>query len=463
MENKTIKTSSELRARIRERAQQISEAKAKKAAAQGDNVSDVQDPTLAGNPSTPKDPEMSAAKTNLPGAHTNKDNGTAANTMENNSAGVDTAAPKPAAVEPAVKGAALIAKVKKAAAAVAEQTASDATKVENKLPGAGKKAPKVEGDNTETPGDVTNMDKSSSKETVEFNKDFNTRLASMAKLAAIGQAVVECEDNFEKVSNMLQKHKGIKAANALLADAKKAAHELQVAKAQDQAIEAYIKSASAEQLEGLQKLAAIAEISATCSPEQIEAIANAVEQKVAQNNEAFAKLAAIAEISAKCSVEEIEKIASAVEAKNAQEQAGLQKLAAVAEAVKDASPEQIHIMAKLASAHKQNMTKFASDAEKRAYAQGAEDVAAAMDVAAEQGSTEVPEVSIEDIIMLLDQLVQSGQLDAATAQALAEALLAEQAPAGDPAAEAPVETPAPTDEELAAEMAKASSIAKKLK
>jgi hypothetical protein len=110
----------------------------------------------------------------------------------------------------------------------------------------------------------------------------------------------------------------------------------------------------------------------------------------------------------------------------------LYKQAAEAEAqweefTKTASEEEVAQIVKLAKIHEHAQSGFEYDFEKQAYDMGAQD-AAAMEEAmmAEGGEQEIPEegeISEEEILMLLDEAVQSGELDEETAVALAQELM----------------------------------------
>jgi hypothetical protein len=97
------------------------------------------------------------------------------------------------------------------------------------------------------------------------------------------------------------------------------------------------------------------------------------------------------------------------------------------EFTKTASEEEVAQIVKLAKIHEHAQSGFEYDFEKQAYDMGAQD-AAAMEEAmmAEGGEQEIPEegeISEEEILMLLDEAVQSGELDEETAVALAQELM----------------------------------------
>jgi len=91
---------------------------------------------------------------------------------------------------------------------------------------------------------------------------------------------------------------------------------------------------------------------------------------------------------------------------------------------KSASEEDMQEIIKLAQSHEAISNKFEHDFEKQAYDVGAADAAGMEDAMA--GGEEVPgeaQLNPEDILALLDQAVQSGELDEETAMMLAEQLL----------------------------------------
>ena len=114
-----------------------------------------------------------------------------------------------------------------------------------------------------------------------------------------------------------------------------------------------------------------------------------------------------------------------------QKQAQFEQL--VKKAMDEMDPKEREEFIKSAKFHQSEVAKFEYGFEKVAYQQGAMDAAAMA-----QGGGELPplpeegaEPSIEEIVMILDQLVQSGQID----PALAEAILMELTGGGvDPAA-----------------------------
>jgi hypothetical protein len=114
------------------------------------------------------------------------------------------------------------------------------------------------------------------------------------------------------------------------------------------------------------------------------------------------------------------------------------------EMLKSASPQEIEGMKKLAALHAKNRGTLKTEEEKRAYAAGMEDAAVMTDMAEETGempAETAPEPSIEEIVVILDQLVQAGAIDPAMAEQIVM-MLAEGGGAGgaegapvDPAAE----------------------------
>lgn len=122
--------------------------------------------------------------------------------------------------------------------------------------------------------------------------------------------------------------------------------------------------------------------------------------------------------------------------------------------------EQLEDFQKSAAFHYQEVNKLQHPFEKAAYEQGAMDAAAMVD----GGVPELPgmdsEPSLEEIVMILDELVQSGQLDPALADAILQELLGgaadDLALAGGDAGVPPM---SPEEEAMLAEMGKVASAA----
>lgn len=127
--------------------------------------------------------------------------------------------------------------------------------------------------------------------------------------------------------------------------------------------------------------------------------------------------------------------------------------------------EQREAFQKSAAFHYQEVNKLQHLFEKAAYEQGAMDAAAMVD----GGVPELPgmdsEPSLEEIVMILDELVQSGELDPALADAILQELLG--GVAGDPGlidpalagVDAGVPPMSPEEEAMLAEMGKVASAA----
>lgn len=129
--------------------------------------------------------------------------------------------------------------------------------------------------------------------------------------------------------------------------------------------------------------------------------------------------------------------------------------------MKSASAEDRQTIEKWATVHGSLINTFATDWEKLAYMQGANDAAAMGDSEAAgqapqiEGGGEGP-MSPEEIIQLLEQLVQSGELDPQTAQQIAQSLVSEEGgEAGGAGGAGGEQAPLPTD---APEEAKAASV-----
>jgi hypothetical protein len=113
----------------------------------------------------------------------------------------------------------------------------------------------------------------------------------------------------------------------------------------------------------------------------------------------------------------------------------LQKQAAQAQAqweefTKTASKEEVEQVVKMAKIHERAQSKLEHDFEKQAYDMGAQDAAAMEEAMMAEGGEPIPEegeISDEEILMLLDEAVQSGEIDEETALALAEEILGGEA------------------------------------
>ena len=161
-------------------------------------------------------------------------------------------------------------------------------------------------------------------------------------------------------------------------------------------------------------------------------------------------------------VQELIDSADAVEKRAAEELAAQQEFDAM---LNEMSDEQREAFQKSAAFHYQEVNKLQHPFEKAAYEQGAMDAAAMVD----GGVPELPgmdsEPSLEEIVMILDELVQSGELDPALADAILQELLGG---AGDPGMVDPamagadaggVPPMSPEEEAMLAEMGKVASAA----
>lgn len=154
-------------------------------------------------------------------------------------------------------------------------------------------------------------------------------------------------------------------------------------------------------------------------------------------------------------VETLIKQASAME-KVAAEQAQFE--GQIKQAMEKMSPEERDAFVKSARFHHGEVEQLENDFEKQAYQQGAMDAAAM-----EEAGGALPEIpgaesdmTIEEVVMILDQLVQSGEIDPQMADAILQAVMAEmgggEMPADPAAGGAPAEA-APVEE-----MPKAASV-----
>jgi hypothetical protein len=102
--------------------------------------------------------------------------------------------------------------------------------------------------------------------------------------------------------------------------------------------------------------------------------------------------------------------------------------AAYAELTKNASEEDLKEIERMQNVHTKVASALENDFEKAAYQAGAMDAAAMEDsmAAGEEVPEEAPAMGPEEIIAVLDEAVQSGELDEETAMALAEQILAEE-------------------------------------
>jgi hypothetical protein len=119
------------------------------------------------------------------------------------------------------------------------------------------------------------------------------------------------------------------------------------------------------------------------------------------------------------------------------------------ELIKGASEEDLNDIDRYGATHTKIASALEDELEKAAYTAGAMDAAAMEDAmaAGEEIPDEAPMPSVEEIIMLLDQAVQAGEIDEETAMAIAEQLMAEEAAAEDMAEAMPEDVAA---EELVA-------------
>jgi uncharacterized protein YcfJ len=105
--------------------------------------------------------------------------------------------------------------------------------------------------------------------------------------------------------------------------------------------------------------------------------------------------------------------------------------------LKSASAEDKGKIEKMAALRNKRMLEFKSDFEKAAYAAGAQDNAMAMDaIDASAGQPQVPDISPEELLALLEQAVANGLITAEAATALVEMIVSggAEAPASQPSA-----------------------------
>lgn len=133
----------------------------------------------------------------------------------------------------------------------------------------------------------------------------------------------------------------------------------------------------------------------------------------------------------------------------------------IKQAMEKMSPEERDAFVKSAKFHRSEVDQLENDFEKQAYQQGAMDAAAM-----EEAGGALPEIpgaesdmTIEEVVMILDQLVQSGEIDPQMADAILQAVMAEmggEMPGGAPAD--PAAGGAPAEAAPVEEMPKAASV-----
>lgn len=129
----------------------------------------------------------------------------------------------------------------------------------------------------------------------------------------------------------------------------------------------------------------------------------------------------------------------------------------VKEAMAKMDPTEREEFIKSAKFHQSEVAKLEYDFEKQAYPQGAMDAAAM-----EQAGGELPEIpgegsdmTMDEVVMILQQMVESGEIDPALADAILQAVMAEMGGGAMPAEAAAAPTP---DAAVAEEMPKAASV-----
>jgi hypothetical protein len=249
--------------------------------AQGDSASEVVDPTNQGVVSIPSDAENTTAKKRLPSTeHTNVNGGVAGKTMENASVYADGEKAPAAKVEdptdPTIlKGAAILSKI--ASAAKAKKAADEGADAHEPVKGTKPAQPAT--DDKATPADNTNENKGQIQGTVvatpeanpgnppnveaikeekkadsdalAFGPDFQVRLANVVKLASLGTAILENEENYKVASDIIKRQKGQDMANEILKQASIAAQNIKNEIATSQAIDEAIKNASPQEVEAI--------------------------------------------------------------------------------------------------------------------------------------------------------------------------------------------------------------------
>lgn len=111
-----------------------------------------------------------------------------------------------------------------------------------------------------------------------------------------------------------------------------------------------------------------------------------------------------------------------------------QQAAAWEELTKNATEDEIREIVRIKQAHTILQSKLGSDLEKQAYAGGADDAALLEEAMAAEGAggeegaglegvEEDPEMAVEEILMLIDEAVQSGEISEEDAMMIAESLI----------------------------------------
>jgi hypothetical protein len=142
--------------------------------------------------------------------------------------------------------------------------------------------------------------------------------------------------------------------------------------------------------------------------------------------------------------EAVKQAASEIQKEQAAELQKQQMVEAFSELTKNASEEDKNQIIKLAEVVVEGAARIEDPILKQAFANGAADAAAMEDAGALPGAE--GDLSIEQIVQLIESMVQSGELDPQTAEALLQALLAEETGGAVPGGEGAV----PSEEEAAA-------------
>ena len=293
-----IKKKADLINRIRTKQDEIRTKRALGADQGKDTGADVADPNEAGKPAIPKDTDETPAGSILPPKeNANVDGGPAGKTMENasnNAAGAGEGdIPKPP-VEPAVTGslkgagANLLAKCREVAAvnkagmhdgdhSQGKDTGKDVKPIANEThPDKPKVDPKTtlpKSQKNEDSPKVTEAAAAAGKGAevqIEFDDALSLKLANFLKLAHLGAAIVANEENRQLISDVITRQQGQDMAATLIKSAEDASRGLKIEADQEAAFQNIIKNASKEERAQLFSAMQLDEFMAQTSQEDLD-------------------------------------------------------------------------------------------------------------------------------------------------------------------------------------------------
>jgi len=429
-----VKTAEELQKRVL--AKQASELEKQSLGQKGDSAPEVQDPNNKGTTAIPKDKDVSQANSNLPAAEpTNIDGGPAGKTLENIDAGVTeagTGAPQHK-TEPSVKA----------------------------------------GDTAAKAGDLlTNL-----KKIAERKKAEKAAMEGGSHSGDAGKGVPETAAVTKPKAPESDPKGPLPASkeNAEITGAPKTGSEVAPVKADVQVV---MDSDMSEKLAAYANLAHLG--AAVVENEENLKIASDIltRQKGADIANALLKEAHQAARGLRVEADKEAQFATILKEASIDDRNRLIAAMQLDVMTSKMSAEDLTKATKLAKLHAHNLSKLANYEDRMAYIAGAKDNAVALDVKqamVEAGMEQPPELGMEELLALLDNLVTTGAIPAETAAQVAEIILGGEAGAmagggeeGLPPPEAggPEGMPAgPGDEEaeMAALAAESGKIAKNLK